>query len=54
MASMTPPTCGTIRIRLVKIGAAIGSKLSVIRLRLGSYHPLEDLFRPIARVLCPS
>ena len=46
-------TVDTIRTKLVKIGAVIESKLSLIRIHLSSYHPLQDLFRYVARVLCP-
>jgi hypothetical protein len=46
-------TVDTIRTKLVKIGAVVESKLSLIRLHLSSYHPLQELFRHAARALSP-
>jgi len=46
-------TVGTIRTKLVKIGAVVDRKLSLIRLHLSSHHPLQALFRHAARVFCP-
>lgn len=46
-------TVGTIRTKLVKIGAVVERKLTVIRLHLSSHHPLQALFRHAARVFCP-
>jgi ribosomal protein S18 acetylase RimI-like enzyme len=46
-------TVDTIRTKLVKIGAVIETKLSLIRFHLSSHHPLQHLFRHAARVLCP-
>jgi len=46
-------TVATIRTKLIKIGAVIERKLSVIRLHLSSAYPLQALFRRAARVLCP-
>jgi len=50
---MVEATVDTIRTKLVKIGAVVEIKLSLIRLHLSSYHPLQELFRHVARALCP-
>jgi len=47
-------TVDTIRLKLVKIGAVVESKLSLVRLHLSSYHPMQSLFRHVARRLCPT
>ncbi len=47
-------TVETIRLKLVKIGAVVVRKLTTIRFHLSSHHPLEDLFRHVARCLCPT
>lgn len=46
-------TVGTIRTKLIKIGAVVERKLSVIRLHLSSAFPLQALFRHAVRVFCP-
>lgn len=46
-------TVATIRTKLVKIGAVIERKLSVVRLHLSSSYPLQAVFRHAARVFCP-
>lgn len=43
----------TIRVRLLKIGAAIVRNTRRIRLLLASYHPLRDTFLFAARALSP-
>jgi hypothetical protein len=37
-------TCATLRSKLIKIGAVIVRKLTIVRLHLSSHHPLRDLF----------
>ena len=46
-------TVATIRLKLIKIGAVIVSKKSVIRIHLSSHHPLKDLFTQAANSLSP-
>lgn len=46
-------TVATIRTKLIKIGAVIERKLTVIRLHLSSAYPLQAIFRHAARVFCP-
>jgi hypothetical protein len=46
-------TVETIRTKLVKIGAVVVRKLSIVRIHLSSHHPMQDLFRHVARGLCP-
>jgi hypothetical protein len=53
-AALAQATCASIRSKLIKIGAVVVSKLSVIRLHLSSHHPLQDLFRHAHAVLVPT
>ena len=46
-------TVATIRLKLIKIGAVIVRKASVIRIHLSSHHPLKDLFTHAAARLSP-
>ena len=43
----------TIRIKLLKIGAAVLRNTRRVRLLLASHHPLKDLFLSAARALAP-
>jgi hypothetical protein len=43
----------TIRLKLIKVGAVIVRKKSVIRIHLSSHHPLKDLFTQVAACLSP-
>ncbi len=43
----------TIRLKLIKVGAVIVRKKSVIRIHLSSHHPLKDLFARVAACLSP-
>ena len=43
----------TIRLKLIKVGALIVRKKSVIRIHLSSHHPLKDLFTQVATCLSP-
>jgi hypothetical protein len=52
--SLAEATCATIRSRLIKIGAVVVRKLTIIRLHLSSHHPLQDLFRHAYAVLVPT
>ncbi len=47
-------TCATIRTKLIKIGAVIVSKLTVVRIHLSSHHPMQDIFRHAVRCLSPT
>lgn len=43
--ALAQATCATIRTKLIKIGAVVVSKLTVIRLHLSTHHPMQHLFR---------
>lgn len=43
-AELAHATVQTIRTKLIKIEAVVVSKLTVVRLHLGLYHPLQSLF----------
>ena len=47
-------TFATIRSKLIKIGAVVVSKLTVVRFHLSSHHPLQDLFEHAVRCLSPT
>lgn len=47
-------TCATLRAKLIKIGAVVVSKLTIVRLHLSSHHPLQELFRHACAVLVPT
>ena len=42
-------TCASLRATLIKIGAVVVRKATVVRLHLCSYHPLQALF---SRAVC--
>lgn len=46
-------TASTIRVRLLKIGAAILRNTRRVRIMLASYHPLREVFLTAAQVLAP-
>lgn len=46
-------TCATIRTKLIKIGAVVISKLTILRVHLSSHHPYEALFRRATTALSP-
>ena len=46
-------TCATIRTKLIKIGAVIVSKLTVVRIHLSSHYPLRDLYAQVLSRLVP-
>ena len=46
-------TAASIRVRLLKIGAAILRNTRRIRIMLASYHPLRDTFLIAAQALAP-
>lgn len=46
-------TCASVRTKLIKLGAVIVTKLTVIRLHLSSHHPLQALFRHAHAALAP-
>jgi hypothetical protein len=51
--ALAQATCATIRAKLIKIGAVVVAKLTVLRLHLSSHHPLQDLFRHARAALAP-
>lgn len=51
--ALAQATCATIRTKLIKIGAVVVTKLTVIRLHLSSHHPLQELFCQIRAALAP-
>ncbi len=46
-------TCATLRSKLIKLGAVVVEKLTVVRLHLSSHHPLQDLFRRVVAAFVP-
>ena len=51
--ALAQATCATIRAKLIKIGAVVVTKLTVIRLHLSSHHPLQELFCLARAALAP-
>jgi len=51
--ALAQATCASVRTKLIKIGAVIVTKLTVIRLHLSSHHPLQALFRRAHAALAP-
>ncbi len=51
--ALAQATCATIRTKLIKIGAVVITKLTVIRLHLSSHHPLQELFCLARAALAP-
>lgn len=51
--ALAQATCATIRTKLIKIGAVVVTKLTVIRLHLSSHHPLQELFCLARAALAP-
>ena len=51
--ALAQATCATIRAKLIKIGAVVVTKLTVIRLHLSSHHPLQELFCHARAALAP-
>lgn len=51
--ALAQATCATIRTKLIKIGAVIVAKLSIVRLHLSSHHSLHELFRHVCALLVP-
>ena len=51
--ALAQATCATIRTKLIKIGAVVVTKLTVIRLHLSSHHPLQELFGQVRAALAP-
>jgi len=47
-------TCATLRLQLIKIGAVVVQKLSVVRLHLSSHCPWQELFRCARAALVPT
>jgi len=46
-------TCQTIRLKLIKIGTIIETKLTVVRLHFTSAHPMQAVFAHAVRCLAP-
>lgn len=53
-SELAEATCATIRSKLIKIGAVVVRKLTVLRLHLSSHHPLQGLFRRARAALVPT
>lgn len=53
-SALAEATCATLRSKLIKIGAVIVRKLTIVRLHLSSHHPLRDLFHHARAVLVPT
>ena len=51
--ALAQATCATIRTKLIKIGAVVVTKLTVLRLHLSSHHPLQELFCLARAALAP-
>lgn len=51
--ALAQATCATIRTKLIKIGAVVVSKLTIIRLHFSSHHPLRELFCLARAALAP-
>jgi hypothetical protein len=51
--ALAEATCATLRAKLIKIGAVIVARVTVIRIHLSSHHPLKTLFRETATCLAP-
>lgn len=51
--ALAQATCATIRTKLIKLGAVVVTKLTVIRLHLSSHHPLQELFCHARAALAP-
>jgi hypothetical protein len=47
-------TCGTLRLRLLKIGALVRVSVRRVWVSLSSAYPLQELFALVARRLCRS
>jgi len=45
--------CDTIRLKLLKIGAAVVRNTRRVRLMLSDAYPYKDMFRLVAARLCP-
>lgn len=52
--ALAEATCATLRSKLIKIGAVIVRKLTIVRLHLSSHHPLGELFRHARAALVPT
>ena len=50
---MERATAATIRVRLIKIGAAIVRNTRRVRVLLASHHPLRSVFLHAAQALAP-
>jgi hypothetical protein len=47
-------TCATLRTTLIKIGAVVVKKATVVRLHLSSHHPLQALFSQAVAAFVPT
>ena len=47
-------TCATLRSKLIKIGAVVVEKATIVRLHLSSHHPLQELFRRAVAAFVPT
>ena len=51
--TLAQATCQTIRLKLIKIGAVIERKVTLVRLHFSSSHPLQQVFAHAVRCLAP-
>ena len=47
-------TCGTIRLKLFKVGAVVIRNTRRVKLLLSSSYPYQALFQSVCQKLCPS
>ena len=52
--ALAEATCASLRAKLIKIGAVVVRKLTIMRLHFSSHHPLRDLFGHAHAVLVPT
>ena len=52
--ALAQATCATLRAKLIKIGAVVVTKPTVVRLHLSSYYPLQEVFRRIRAAFVPT
>jgi hypothetical protein len=52
--ALAQATCGTLRLRLLKIGALVRVSVRRVWVSLSSAYPLQELFALVAQRLCRS
>jgi hypothetical protein len=51
--ALAQATCATLRCKLIKIGAVVIRKLTILRVHLSSHHPMQELFGRIHSAFAP-